>query len=49
MPPGANGISTCLIRKATNCRLPGRYNDWEKVRSGGTADVCIYGDVPLIQ
>jgi hypothetical protein len=38
-----------LIRKATNCRLPGRYNDWEKVRSGGAADVCIYGDVPLIQ
>jgi catechol 2,3-dioxygenase-like lactoylglutathione lyase family enzyme len=27
----------------------GRYNDLEKVRSGCAADVCIYGDVPLIK
>jgi hypothetical protein len=31
MPPGENAISMCPIRAATSCRLPGRYDDSEKV------------------
>ncbi len=31
MPRGENAIFTCPIRTATSCRLPGRYDDLERI------------------